>query len=209
MNKKYNIGLDIGTSSVGWACVEENTQKIIKKGSKSLWGVRLFDPANTAESRRNFRSIRRRYDRRRNRVNLLQKEFEAEIKKVDVQFFTKLKESKYNNNDINNKTIIINKDERKLIGEYNKNYPTIYHLRKRLIDNSEKADIRLVYIAIHHIIKYRGNFLYSNASFNINRLNIEDKLIEVFESLYNLVPVLEIPENYSELLDIKKLQNYY
>ena len=30
--KKYNIGLDIGTSSVGWAVVEADTQKIIKKG---------------------------------------------------------------------------------------------------------------------------------------------------------------------------------
>ena len=31
MKKNYNIGLDIGTNSVGWAIVEEDTQKIIKK----------------------------------------------------------------------------------------------------------------------------------------------------------------------------------
>ncbi len=77
--KNYNIGLDIGTSSVGWAVVEENTQKIIRKGKKALWGVRLFDEASTAEVRRSFRSTRRRYDRRRERINLLQKEFEEEI----------------------------------------------------------------------------------------------------------------------------------
>lgn len=65
--KKYNIGLDIGTSSVGWAVVESGTQKIIKKGKnesrKSLWGVRLFEPANTALERRSFRSARRRYNK--------------------------------------------------------------------------------------------------------------------------------------------------
>ena len=40
--KKYNIGLDIGTTSVGWAVVEDGTQKIMRKGKKALWGVRLF-----------------------------------------------------------------------------------------------------------------------------------------------------------------------
>ena len=30
--KQYNIGLDIGTNSVGWAAVECDTQKIIRKG---------------------------------------------------------------------------------------------------------------------------------------------------------------------------------
>ena len=80
MDKKYNIGLDIGTTSVGWAVVEADTQKIIRKGKgkkrKALWGVRLFEEASTAEGRRGFRSTRRRYDRRRNRIKLLQQEFE-------------------------------------------------------------------------------------------------------------------------------------
>ena len=56
-NKNYNIGLDIGTNSVGWAIVEENNQKIFKKGGKALWGVRLFDEAVSAEDRRLKRKI--------------------------------------------------------------------------------------------------------------------------------------------------------
>ena len=40
--KKYNIGLDIGTTSVGWAVVETENQKILRKGNKPLWGIRLF-----------------------------------------------------------------------------------------------------------------------------------------------------------------------
>ena len=43
--KKYNIGLDIGTNSVGWAVVESEKQKVLRKGNKKLWGVRLFDEA--------------------------------------------------------------------------------------------------------------------------------------------------------------------
>lgn len=101
--KKYNIGLDIGTSSVGWAVVEANTQKIIKKGRKkdryALWGVRTFEEATPAKSRREFRSTRRRYDRRRERIKLLQEEFQKEINMVDSNFFQKLYESKYHSCD--------------------------------------------------------------------------------------------------------------
>jgi len=104
MNKKYNLGLDIGTTSVGWAVVESDIQKIIRKGKgknrKALWGVRLFDEAQTAAGRRGFRSTRRRYDRRRQRIKLLQEEFKEEIDKVDNTFFQKLQESKYHENDL-------------------------------------------------------------------------------------------------------------
>ena len=123
--KKYNIGLDIGTTSVGWAVVNPETYKIMKKGNKQLWGVRLFDEAITAEGRRGFRTSRKRYDRRRKRIKLLQNEFRDEINKVDPNFFKKLKESFYNESDTNNKTIILSKEEKKQIKEYNKKYKTI------------------------------------------------------------------------------------
>lgn len=208
MKKDYNIGLDIGTTSVGWAVVEDGTQKILRKGTgknrKALWGVRLFDEAQTAEGRRGFRSTRRRYDRRRQRIKLLQEEFKNEINKVDENFFKKLKESKYQENDKVNKTILLTADEKKQIKEYNDKYKTIYHLRKRLIDDPSKEDIRLVYLAIHHILKYRGNFLY-NGNFNVNDLNLSDKLREIFTILSEYADELSISEdilnqiNYNEL----------
>ena len=104
--KEYNIGLDIGTTSVGWSVVETDNQKVMRKGNKALWGVRLFEEATTAESRRMQRSTRRRYDRRRERIKLLQEEFSEEINKVDENFFQKLKESKYVENDKINKKIL-------------------------------------------------------------------------------------------------------
>lgn len=206
MKKNYTIGLDIGTTSVGWAVVLENTQKIMKKNGTSLWGVRLFEEATTAEGRRNFRSIRRRYDRRRERIKLLQKEFKEEIEKVDKNFFKLLQESKYNKEDKINKTVILSEKEKKEIKLYQDKYKTIYHLRKRLIENSDKEDIRLVYLAMHHIIKYRGNFLYQDVSFNVDNLNITGKLKEMFDSFLNNLSELNIPEDYKEILNLEEME---
>lgn len=182
--KKYNIGLDIGTNSVGWAVVESEKQKVLRKGNKKLWGVRLFEEAVSASSRRNFRSTRRRYDRRRYRIKLLKEEFQNEINKVDPIFYQIMKESFYNKNDKVNKTIELNKEEKDFFNFYQKNYPTIYHLRNDLINEDKKFDIRLVYLAIHHIIKYRGSFLVQG-EFNTESLNIE-------ESFHNVVSLINI-----------------
>lgn len=203
-NCKYNIGLDIGTTSVGWAVVESCTQKVIRKGDKYLWGVRLFEEAETAADRRQARSVRRRYERRRNRIKFLRKEFENEIFKVDPDFYKKLDETFYHKDDKINKTINISKEEKRMSDEYNKKYKTIYHLRNKLIMNPEKEDIRLVYLAIHHIIKYRGNFLYPT-NFSVNNLNLKEKIIEVFNTIINLCPNLNIPSDYSEYFDINLL----
>ena len=210
MKKKYNIGLDIGTTSVGWAVVEENTQKIMKKGTGNkkcaLWGVRLFDSANTAKDRRMARSTRRRYDRRRARIQLLQEEFLEEINKVDKDFYKKLEESKYSEKDCVNKSILLTAKEKEKIKDYNEKYKTIYHLRNKLVTNPEREDIRLVYLAIHHIIKYRGNFLYPGENFNASTLDVNENLKACFDSLVELVPSLEIPNYYEEIIDLDNLQ---
>ena len=205
--KDYSIGLDIGTTSVGWAIIDNNTFKLVKKGNKrqSMWGVRLFDDAISAEARRNSRSSRRRYERRRQRVKLLQEIFKDEIVKVDDEFFKKLHDSFYSIEDKNNnKTILSNYDKINIFGNNNrklneKKYPTIYHIRNKIINSNEKEDIRLIYLAIHHIIKYRGNFLYNSDNFSVNNLNIKEKLQETFNEINYLCK--EINFNYDELND--------
>lgn len=204
--KNYNIGLDIGTTSVGWSVVECDNQKIMRKGNQKLWGVRLFDEATTAEDRRKKRNTRRRYDRRRERVKLLQDEFKDEISKVDPFFFQKLKESKYHEIDNINKKIILTSPEKKELKDYQNKYKTIYHLRNELINNPGKKDIRLVYLAIHHIIKYRGNFLFQESNFNLDNLNIKEKLNELFQALLNNIQDLEIPDEYEEILNFDKIE---
>ncbi len=213
--KKYNIGLDIGTNSVGWAVVESGQQKIIKKGGKALWGVRLFDTASTAKDRRLKRSIRRRYDRRRQRIKLLQDEFANEINKVDSNFYKKLQDSFISPNDKNNskteltdfdKFNIFSNNVRKKINNISeeKKYPTIYHLRNDLVNSKDKKDIRLVYLAIHHIIKYRGNFLYENSNFNVNNINLKEKIEDTFNHyIEECMPgEFNTPINYEKIANI-------
>lgn len=201
--KKYNIGLDIGTNSVGWAVVESEKQKVLRKGNKKLWGVRLFDEAVSASSRRNFRSTRRRYDRRRYRIKLLKEEFQNEINKVDPNFYQIMKESFYNKNDKVNKTIELNKEEKDFFNSYQKNYPTIYHLRNALINEDKKFDIRLVYLALHHIIKYRGSFLVQG-EFNTESLNIEESFCNVVSLICDYCQEFDIDEN-RDFKDLEKI----
>lgn len=159
----YYLGLDIGTSSVGYAVTDEN-YKILKFNGKSMWGSRLFDEAETAEGRRGFRTTRRRLQRRRWRINILQELFSEEINKVDSGFYRRMQESALLSEDksvYQENTLFCDKgycDE-----DYYKEYPTIYHLRQSLLTEDKKHDIRLIYLAIHHILKHRGHFLFSGS----------------------------------------------
>lgn len=211
--KSYNIGLDIGTTSVGWAVIDDNF-KLLTKGNnrKNMWGVRLFDEASSAEKRRNFRSTRRRYERRRQRINYLQEIFNDEINKVDNTFYQKLKDSFYTEKDTSkNKTTLTDFDKLNIFGNNNhklssKKYETIYHIRNKIINSTEKEDIRLIYLAIHHIIKYRGNFLYNNESFNVKNIDIKLKLKDLFEELSTICKGLnfsyyDLDENFYKELE--------
>ena len=220
MKKNYSIGLDIGTSSVGWAVINNDNFKLIKKGNKrqSMWGVRLFEEANSAADRRAKRSTRRRYARRRERIKYLQEIFDKEIRKVDSNFYQKLNDSFYSPKDeLNKKVELTEFDKLNIFNNYNhklkkeKEYPTIYHIRNMIINSTEKVDIRLIYLAIHHIIKYRGNFLYDGDSFNVNNLNIKEKAKELFVEINNVCDELNfdidsLDDSVYELLD-DALQN--
>lgn len=156
----YYVGLDIGTNSVGWA-VTDPQYNIIKKNGKALWGIRLFEEGKTAEERRMFRTSRRRTGRRSRRIDLLQELFSEEIFKVDPGFFRRLEDSKYLPEDkyIRQKNALFC-DPAYTDKEYHKAYPTIYHLRKALMTEDHPFDVRLVYLALHHMIKHRGHFLF-------------------------------------------------
>ncbi|WP_125761380.1 type II CRISPR RNA-guided endonuclease Cas9 [Companilactobacillus hulinensis] len=189
MNRKktiYNIGLDIGTGSVGWAVIDDNYALLHAK-KQNLWGVRLFDQAQTAEKTRKYRSSRRRYKRKRNRLNWLDEIFSDELFKVDPGFLNRTRSS-----------WVSPKDESRTRDKYNlfidknfndqtyyKQYPTIFHLRKNLIENSKKADIRLVYLAIHNIIKYRGNFTHEYQNYDVSNMQtgLKDTLISLKNEL--------------------------
>jgi hypothetical protein len=192
-NKSYSIGLDIGTNSVGWAVITDdykvpskkmkvlgNTDKHFIK--KNLIGALLFDEGTTAEDRRLKRTARRRYTRRKNRLRYLQEIFSQEISKVDSSFFHRLDDSFLVPEDKRGSKypIFATLVEEK---EYHKKFPTIYHLRKHLADSKEKTDLRLIYLALAHMIKYRGHFLYED-TFDIKNNDIK-KIFNEFISIYD------------------------
>ena len=169
-NKTWYLGLDIGTASVGWAATDTE-YKIIRKNKKRLWGVRLFEEATTAEERRGYRSSRRRLARRKWRLNLLEELFTKEIAKIDSNFYLRLKESQYHYEDKTHQVpYAIFNDKDYTDKDYYKEYPTIYHLRTKLM-TEENPDIRKVFLAIHHILKNRGHFLLQGQSFKDGNLN--------------------------------------
>ena len=169
-NKTWYLGLDIGTASVGWAATDTE-YKIIRKNKKRLWGVRLFEEATTAEERRGYRSSRRRLARRKWRLNLLEELFTQEISKIDSNFFLRLKESQYHYEDKTHQVpYAIFNDKDYTDKDYYKEYPTIYHLRTKLM-YEDNPDIRKVFLEIHHILKNRGHFLLQGQSFKDGNLN--------------------------------------
>ena len=160
-NYLYYLGVDLGSNSVGWA-VTDAEYNILKRKGKALWGIRLFEQAETAAERRTKRAMRRRLERKKQRIDILQEIFAEEMAKVDPTFYIRLNESRLYTEDKSEsskgKFLFFNSDDF-TDKEYYLRYPTIFHLRKELIDSKEPHDIRLVYLAIHHIIKNRGHFL--------------------------------------------------
>ena len=128
----YYIGLDLGTSSVGWAVTDEN-YNLVKKHGKDLWGIREFEEAKTSAERRTQRVSRRRRQREVVRIGLLKEYFHDEIVKVDPYFYQRLDNSKYflEDKDVNvREKYGIFADKNYTDKDYFKEYPTIFHLRK-------------------------------------------------------------------------------
>lgn len=161
-NCDYYIGLDMGDASVGWAVTDTN-YNILKFNGKALWGIRLFDSANTAASTRVFRSGRRRIDRTTWRLKMLQELFAEEIAKVDPGFFMRLEDSRLQLDDKREKAVYnLFVDKSYTDKEFYQQYPTMYHLRYALATQKGPFDVRLLYLAVQHIAKHRGHFLFDN-----------------------------------------------
>lgn len=195
---EYFVGLDMGSTSVGWAA-SDLEYHLLKLNGKSMWGARLFDEALTAVDRRTARIARRRVERRSQRLALLQDLFREEVAKVDPAFFQRLSESS------------LHAEDRKLSGkgslfggdlsdaDYHRKYPTIYHLRAELMESEHPHDVRLVYLALHHMLKYRGHFLFEGDSM--------ERIMDLHQPLQALSDALrdELEVNF-ECLDAAALE---
>ena len=208
-NKKWYLGLDIGTNSVGF-CATDTEYNILTKNSKLQCGSRLFEDAKDASERRLYRSSRRRMARKKERINLLQQFFDQAISSVDPAFFIRLKESNYHLEDKSTGTAskypLFNDPDFTDI-EYFKKYPTIYHLRCALM-NDDITDPRLLYLACHHLIKYRGHFLFEqfNSDSDADLIGlvdaINDDLNGIFSEENETNDILLSTENVSQIYEI-------
>lgn len=201
--KKYSLGLDIGTNSVGWAVVDENNQ-LVKKNGFTLWGVRMFEESNDASARRGFRTGRRRLNRRNQRIKLLRDIFIQEIYKVDPTFFERMDDSFYKledkRNNVNNLFVNDYTD-----AKFYTEFPTIYHLRKHLINSNKKEDIRFIYLALHNMIKFRGNFLTQGETFNKSD---NQRIIDILSNFNDIsVSLMEEFEDFEDYLSPIKIDD--
>lgn len=192
-NQEYYLGLDIGTDSVGYA-VAGTDYSLLKHRGEPMWGVMTFDEGSNAAERRTYRTARRRLDRRKQRIRLLQELFAWEIGKIDPDFFTRRMESILFPEDSTCGVQIFQGDGI-TDQEYHRRYPTIHHLIAELMTDPQPHDVRLIYLACSWLIAHRGHFLFEIDSKNIGQLLDFSK---VYEDLRVFLDSRELPHPWPD-----------
>lgn len=200
-NENYYVGLDIGTDSVGYAVTDEQYNLCKFKG-EPMWGVTLFEEAQLAGNRRNFRVARRRLDRRQQRVQLLMELFATEISKIDADFFKRIKESYLYPESKEQKVRLFNTYEEQK--KYVTSYPTIHHLILELMNSNVPHDPRLVYVACAWLAAHRGHFLNDVDKENIDAVVDFDR---VYQDLISFIRHDEYALPWREDVDTKKIED--
>ena len=91
--------------------------------------------------------------------------------------------------------------------KYHEKYPTIFHLIMDLINNDEKKDIRLVFLACNWLIKNRGHFIFEGQDLDIN-----ESFEHLFVSLKNILSEenyeIELNFDFNEAVSILSNSNF-
>lgn len=204
-NAKYYVGLDMGTNSIGWAVTDDKYNLIRLKG-KDYWGVREFDEAQTSADRRQHRINRRRRQRELVRIGLLKSFFHEAVTKEDSLFFIRLDNSKYFKSDKDELLKSVDgifADEDYCDKDYYAQFPTVFHLRKALLEDTiqdEKRYARFLYLALLNMFKHRGHFLGGE----INKdgvVAIEETYSAFVKKIEELLPDIMFPTNGGEVIE--------
>ena len=205
--QEYFLGLDMGTGSVGWAVTNTKYELLRKKG-KDMWGIREFETAESAAERWKYRVNRRRRQRQVVRLGLLKSYFGDAIDKIDPNFFIRMENSKYFLEDkdkkLNSKNGIFD-DENYKDTDYYTEYPTIFHLRKALLDlenTGAKFDVRLVYLALANMFKHRGHFLLNAEGDALNTEQVDAVYQEVLDKFENDYEMIIEHKSVQQVIDI-------
>ena len=133
----YIIGLSLGLYDVGYSVCDING-KLIRFKHRNMWGISRKRQTFTAAMTSPTIWIQR-----------LQELFSSEISSLDPDFFERIGQG-LNGKDHAMSFVSDVVTERK---ELTRRYPTIYHLRNCLTQETGKVDLRLLYLALHHILK--------------------------------------------------------
>lgn len=210
---EYYLGLDMGTTSVGWA-VTDTDYNIVRKKGRDFWGIREFDEANTAVDRRAKRISRRRSQREQVRIGLLKSYFSDEILKYDKDFFSRLDNSFFYKEDkapeLKSLNGIFDDSDYKDV-DYYKDYPTIFHLRKAIINGEVPVNdrySRLVFLALLNMYKHRGHFFNGSLDDNSQAGGISElypRFVDMVDEKINLSFPCGIEDSLEDILSDKKL----
>ena len=202
-NKKYYLGFDIGTNSVGYAVTDEN-YKLIKHKNEPIWGSHVFESASTSAERRSHRIARRLLARKKHRIQQVREIFAKEIANIDEHFYKRLDESSLYPEDKSLRTPFAAFNDKNYTDvEYNKKYPTIHHLIYELMNSDEYHDPRLVYIAVAWLVKHRGHFLSEVDVDKIDDILSFDDVYRDFIGLFDEVKPWECePDKIKDILKL-------
>ena len=135
--------------------------------------------------------------------------FAEEIAKVDPGFFMRLEDSRLHLDDKRDKAVYnLFVDKNYTDKDYHCQFPTIYHLRRYLMKTQDTPDIRLVYLAIHHIMKHRGHALFTGSLEKIKNFNevfrqlIDEIIAEELE--FSIYPDQEMNDKIESILKNEK-----
>lgn len=97
------------------------------------------------------------------RLDILEMLFAPALNEKDPQFLARMHESDLWQEDksINSKYSLFS-DSNFNDCDYHAQYPTTYHLRSELAHSTDSHDVRLVYLALHHLMKSPGTFPLRN-----------------------------------------------
>lgn len=204
MQKNYYLGLDIGTNSVGMAAADEEYNLIKYKGDP-VWCSHLFDDANQCDERRLHRTARRRLQRRKQRVQLIDEIFATEVSKVDEKFYIRKKESalwKEDKTDRDTPYMFFG-DKGYTDQDFYKEYPTIHHLIAALMESEGPFDVRLVNIAVDWLVAHRGHFLSDISVENVDKIT---DFQTVYRGLLDYFAITGCEDQYIEWAQADQLE---
>lgn len=203
----YILSLDIGTASIGYACMDLDFN-VLKYHDKDAIGVLTFEGADTAAERRSFRTSRRRKNRRIKRLGLLQDVLAPLVKNPNFYQLLNLHKWKNSNEDFKHRSLSV---VLKSLGKNPKTYPTIYHLQLEIQNHPEKKfEPELIFLSLYHLVKYRGHFLFNNLSFDKGKtVNNEAQLSELLTQYQSINPYEDTISNKYIKVIIDTLKDGY